>query len=126
MTAQRMAGIMGRSLGVDSMDVFMAMADTAEKDNALLAGATGCGQLVFTPEGGTACPRLSVQAQAADRRADGQAPSAEPIINLAGVIGVAPALSSGGDPRLTGLRRGLPSFPGKLCYEHTGGRYERD
>ena len=105
MAAQRIASIMGRSLGVDSMDVFMAMADTAEKGNALLAAAKGCGQLIFTPEGGTACPRLSVKAQAADRRADGRA-----LTDMAGVIGVAPAWSPGGAPLNAGLRPGGLSF----------------
>jgi len=42
-------GIVARSLGVDSVDVFMAVSQAAEQGSALLASAAGCGRLVFTP-----------------------------------------------------------------------------
>jgi hypothetical protein len=100
MAAQRTAAVMGRSLGLDSVDVFMAVAQTAEQGSALLAADTGCGELVFTPGGSATQPKLSVQAQAADRRTR----SVAPPMDLAGLIGVGPALSSGGGPLNAGLR----------------------
>lgn len=75
MAAQRIAGIVGRSLGLDSVDVFMAVAETAEKGGALLEGSPGCGRITLTPGGSATRPRLSVDIQT----------------DLAGAIGVSPA-----------------------------------